>query len=180
MKLGVSVFVNEPAAAERGGERRQIAVIRTTIDDMNPELYGHLQTALLEAGEKERAKKAFLEALKLDANSPEALYRLALSLGGTITGEHGIGATRRQYLPLALEEAQIDVMRRIRAAFARGCPMTAKSLQHKIDAAGNPLGGVGVGNGSASGPSHTVEVQYVSLHPEQLIPVRLGEQISYD
>lgn len=47
----------------------------------------------------------------------EFLYRLALSLGGTITGEHGIGAIRRQYLPLALEEAQIDVMRRIRAAF---------------------------------------------------------------
>jgi glycolate oxidase len=47
----------------------------------------------------------------------EFLYRLALSLGGTITGEHGIGAIRRQYLPLALEEAQIDVMRRIRGAF---------------------------------------------------------------
>jgi glycolate oxidase len=47
----------------------------------------------------------------------ESIYRLALSLGGTITGEHGIGAIRRQYLPLALEEAQIDVMRRIRAAF---------------------------------------------------------------
>jgi glycolate oxidase len=47
----------------------------------------------------------------------EATYRLALSLGGTITGEHGIGAIRQQYLPLALEEAQIEVMRRIRAAF---------------------------------------------------------------
>jgi glycolate oxidase len=47
----------------------------------------------------------------------EATYRLALSLGGTLTGEHGIGAIRRQYLPLALEEAQIEVMRRIRAAF---------------------------------------------------------------
>jgi glycolate oxidase len=47
----------------------------------------------------------------------EAIYRLALSLGGTLTGEHGIGAIRRRYLPLALEEAQIEVMRRIRAAF---------------------------------------------------------------
>jgi glycolate oxidase len=47
----------------------------------------------------------------------EEIYRLALSLGGTITGEHGIGAIRRQHLPLALEEAQIEVMRRIRAAF---------------------------------------------------------------
>jgi glycolate oxidase len=47
----------------------------------------------------------------------ESIYRLALSLGGTLTGEHGVGAIRRQYLPLALDEAQIEVMRRIRAAF---------------------------------------------------------------
>lgn len=54
---------------------------------------------------------------ELVPQATEALYRLALSLGGTITGEHGIGVIRRQYLPLALEEAQIEVMRRIRAAF---------------------------------------------------------------
>ncbi len=47
----------------------------------------------------------------------EEIYRLALALGGTITGEHGVGATRRQYLPMALDEAQIELMRRIRAAF---------------------------------------------------------------
>ena len=47
----------------------------------------------------------------------EAVYRLTLSLGGTITGEHGVGATRRRYLPLALDEAQIELQRRIRAAF---------------------------------------------------------------
>ena len=47
----------------------------------------------------------------------EETYRLTLSLGGMITGEHGVGATRRRYLPLALDEVQIEVMRRIRAAF---------------------------------------------------------------
>jgi glycolate oxidase len=47
----------------------------------------------------------------------EEIYRLALALGGTFTGEHGVGATRRQYLPMALDEAQIELMRRIRAAF---------------------------------------------------------------
>jgi glycolate oxidase len=47
----------------------------------------------------------------------ESIYALALSLGGTITGEHGIGATRRGYLPMAMCEAQIEVMRRIRSAF---------------------------------------------------------------
>ncbi|MFN2241970.1 MAG: FAD-binding oxidoreductase [Anaerolineae bacterium] len=47
----------------------------------------------------------------------EEIYRLALSLGGTITGEHGIGATRRGYLSMALDEMQIDLMRQIRGVF---------------------------------------------------------------
>ena len=47
----------------------------------------------------------------------EEIYRLALSLGGTITGEHGIGATRRRYLSLALDEVQIALMRQIRDVF---------------------------------------------------------------
>jgi FAD/FMN-containing dehydrogenase len=47
----------------------------------------------------------------------EEVYRLTLSLGGMLTGEHGIGATRRDYLPLALGAAQIEVMRGIKAVF---------------------------------------------------------------
>jgi glycolate oxidase len=47
----------------------------------------------------------------------EEIFGLALSLGGTLTGEHGIGVTRRPYLPLALDAAQIDLMRRIRDVF---------------------------------------------------------------
>ncbi|MGD8398048.1 MAG: FAD-linked oxidase C-terminal domain-containing protein [Anaerolineae bacterium] len=47
----------------------------------------------------------------------EEIYRLSLSLDGTITGEHGIGATRRRYLPLALDDTQIALMRHIRDVF---------------------------------------------------------------
>lgn len=47
----------------------------------------------------------------------EEVYRLSLSLGGMLTGEHGIGATRRRYLPLALDEAQIELMRGIKQVF---------------------------------------------------------------
>jgi glycolate oxidase len=47
----------------------------------------------------------------------EEIYHLALSLGGTITGEHGIGATRRGYLALAVGEAQIELMRGIKNTF---------------------------------------------------------------
>jgi glycolate oxidase len=47
----------------------------------------------------------------------EAIYSLTLSLGGTITAEHGIGATRKKYLDWALDPAQIEIMRSIREVF---------------------------------------------------------------
>jgi glycolate oxidase len=47
----------------------------------------------------------------------EEIYRHTLSLGGMITGEHGIGATRRNYLSMALDETQIELMRQIKAVF---------------------------------------------------------------
>jgi len=47
----------------------------------------------------------------------EKIYQLSLDLGGMITGEHGIGATRRRYLPMALDDTQIELMRRIRQVF---------------------------------------------------------------
>jgi glycolate oxidase len=47
----------------------------------------------------------------------EKIYRLTLSLGGTITGEHGIGCTRKRYLPLALDASQVALMRSIKVVF---------------------------------------------------------------
>ena len=46
----------------------------------------------------------------------EGLYRLAAGMGGLLTGEHGVGSIRREYLPLSLDPAQVAVMRRIKAA----------------------------------------------------------------
>ena len=47
----------------------------------------------------------------------EEIFRLTISLGGTITGEHGVGYTQRRYLPIQLGEAELDVLRRIKGAF---------------------------------------------------------------
>lgn len=44
------------------------------------------------------------------------LYRLAASLGGTISGEHGIGHKRRAFLPLVLGEAELETMRAVKRA----------------------------------------------------------------
>jgi glycolate oxidase len=45
------------------------------------------------------------------------IYRLALAFGGTITGEHGIGCTRREYLSMAKSAEEIELYRRIKQAF---------------------------------------------------------------
>jgi glycolate oxidase len=47
----------------------------------------------------------------------QEIYRLTLALGGMLTGEHGIGVTRRNYLSMALDEAQIELMRGIKGIF---------------------------------------------------------------
>ncbi len=45
------------------------------------------------------------------------IYRRAVELGGSITGEHGIGALRREYLAIMMTEAEIELQRRIKLAF---------------------------------------------------------------
>ncbi len=47
----------------------------------------------------------------------EEMYRAALELGGSITGEHGIGLTRKKFLPLAVDACRIELMRKIKQAF---------------------------------------------------------------
>jgi len=46
----------------------------------------------------------------------EELYRAAIALGGTLTGEHGIGASRRGFLEEQRGAEAVEVMRSIKAA----------------------------------------------------------------
>ncbi|UCH01339.1 MAG: FAD-binding protein [Candidatus Bathyarchaeota archaeon] len=45
------------------------------------------------------------------------IYTLSVSLHGTISGEHGIGLTRKQYFPMARDEKQIELMKEIKRVF---------------------------------------------------------------
>jgi len=59
--------------------------------------------------------------------NPEEMHRVekamkeifdhAVALGGTITGEHGVGLAKREFLREALSDLNIDVMRQIKKAF---------------------------------------------------------------
>ncbi|MCW2612592.1 MAG: glcD [Cryptosporangiaceae bacterium] len=63
----------------------------------------------------------------VDADDPAAVeaahsafaevFRLAIDLGGTISGEHGIGAAKLPYLGARLGETHLGVLRRVKAAF---------------------------------------------------------------
>lgn len=45
------------------------------------------------------------------------IFELAVSLGGTISGEHGIGLVQRDYLGIKYPDAQLDLMRGIKRVF---------------------------------------------------------------
>jgi glycolate oxidase len=45
------------------------------------------------------------------------ILRMCVAMGGSITGEHGVGMEKRDYLPDMFSPDEIDCMQRIRAAF---------------------------------------------------------------
>lgn len=47
----------------------------------------------------------------------ESLYREAFALGGVVSGEHGIGWTKKKYLPICLDEEQIRLMKEVKGVF---------------------------------------------------------------
>jgi glycolate oxidase len=57
------------------------------------------------------------------------ILRLCIRLGGSITGEHGIGLEKRQFLAEMYNEADLDCMRRVRLAMdPHGIANTGKKL----------------------------------------------------
>jgi glycolate oxidase len=78
--------------------------------------YGHAGDGNLHI----RIKK---EGSKYSLNNPDiipalrALFELVKKLGGTISGEHGIGLVQKEYMDVVLEEANFKIMRGIKKVF---------------------------------------------------------------
>jgi len=58
------------------------------------------------SGERERAEEAIRE-----------IFQAVLELGGTISGEHGIGITKAPFLRMELQAAEIELMKKIKRIF---------------------------------------------------------------
>lgn len=84
--------------------------------DFHAVCYGHAGDGNLHI----RIKK---EGSIYSLNNPEvipalkALFTLVKSLGGTISGEHGIGLIQKEYMDIVFEEANLHLMRQIKKAF---------------------------------------------------------------
>jgi glycolate oxidase len=56
------------------------------------------------------------DAARLTHVVRDEIFRAALDLGGTVTAEHGIGSSRREWLPIQRGEGAVAAMRAIKAA----------------------------------------------------------------
>ncbi len=61
--------------------------------------------------------KSDAERLKKAEEAIKEVFRLVLSLGGTISGEHGIGLTKLPYIGMELSDAELDLLGRIKSVF---------------------------------------------------------------
>ncbi|MEO7445959.1 MAG: FAD-linked oxidase C-terminal domain-containing protein [Ferruginibacter sp.] len=78
--------------------------------------YGHAGDGNLHIRIK---KEGSIYSLNNPAIEPalSALFKLVKNLGGTISGEHGIGLVQKAYMPIMFSEAQLEIMRGIKAVF---------------------------------------------------------------
>jgi D-lactate dehydrogenase (cytochrome) len=65
----------------------------------------------------------------------EVVHRMvknAVEMEGTVTGEHGIGLVKRDYLPHELGETTVDAMRRVSAIYLsrRGFLLTIYQVEN--------------------------------------------------
>ncbi len=107
-----------------------IVVPLAQIPDLMPELerlsqeydvlipcYGHAGDGNLHATPIKRPEMPMEEWQARLPRLLEDLYKAVASLGGTISGEHGVGSKRVEYLSLVLAPEVIELQRRIKRAF---------------------------------------------------------------
>ncbi|HXT35444.1 MAG TPA: FAD-linked oxidase C-terminal domain-containing protein, partial [Chloroflexota bacterium] len=110
-KLGEDISVPRSAIPEALRAVREIAVKY----GLQIPVYGHISDGNLHPN------------ILFDRHDPEEVDRVnraaadifaaATALGGTLTGEHGIGALKKEFLAIALDPVELEMMREVKRAF---------------------------------------------------------------
>ncbi len=114
----VSVYKEEDTVVPRAKLPELVRVVREICDKhkLTAITYGHagdgnlhvniLKMDLPDRDWEERLPGAITE-----------LFQRVVAMGGTISGEHGIGWVQKHYMPLALSKVELDLMKRLKHAF---------------------------------------------------------------
>lgn len=78
--------------------------------------YGHAGDGNLHATLVKNVKYNYQQWLEVEHRILIELYQVVKEKGGTISGEHGIGSKRKDYLSIVCSETEISIMKRIKKA----------------------------------------------------------------
>ncbi len=56
------------------------------------------------------------EADKVEKITRE-IFETSIALGGTLTGEHGVGLAKKSFIPLEISPAEVEVWKKIKKSF---------------------------------------------------------------
>jgi glycolate oxidase len=91
------------------------------------------------------------DQLKRTLAAGRAIIQHCLQVGGSITGEHGVGMEKSEILPLMFTASDLDVMQRLHDAFNPNCLLNPQKVFpmarscRETDAAAHPRAGLGTG-----------------------------------
>lgn len=107
-----------------------IVVPISAIPDLMPELdriskkyniqipcYGHAGDGNLHATLVKNPEITMEEWYDIEVKALEELYQATKKLGGTLSGEHGIGSKRKDFMGIVSSPVEMNLMRRIKKAF---------------------------------------------------------------
>jgi len=107
-----------------------IVVPIAAIPDLMPELerisnkyniqipcYGHAGDGNLHATLVKNPESSMEEWYETEKKALKEMYQATKELGGTISGEHGIGSKRKPYMEIACSPVELEFMRKIKRAF---------------------------------------------------------------
>lgn len=84
--------------------------------DFHAVCYGHAGDGNLHIRIKKEGTENSLEDTRL-VEGIRALFQLTYGLGGTISGEHGVGLVQKEYMDIVFNQVQLDLMRGIKKTF---------------------------------------------------------------
>lgn len=118
VKFASPVFFGEDSVVPRSKIAVFIKDIKSYLNTLNLRsvIWGHAGDGNLHIN----ILKDRMDRIKWEQTVPmvkEYIYKKAISFGGTLSGEHGIGLTKKKYINLAVSQEGIELSKRIKAAF---------------------------------------------------------------